>query len=183
MARLLILFLVIVLLPALSEAQTIAGPEIRFEYRDLYVTFSLSLDERRIDEIRKGIEKELSINIDLFRVWRAWPDEFVLGKSLVRILKADPIKKEYVASSNDGSVMLVRRFKSADSMLDWTLSVKDLKLTNVRELDPGQYFVRVTVASKVRKLPPVIGYLFLFVSENEFKVTRDSMFFPIGTAP
>jgi hypothetical protein len=52
----------------------------------------------------------------------------------------------------------------------------------MRELEPGQYFVRVTVESKIRKLPPVIGYLFIFVSENEFKIVRDSALFPIEGA-
>jgi hypothetical protein len=67
-------------------------------------------------------------------------------------------------------------------MIRWTLSVKDMKLTNIREIEAGQYFVRVTVESKIRKLPPVIGYLFIFVSENEFKVVKDSGVFTIEGA-
>jgi len=53
----------------------------------------------------------------------------------IRTLKADPIKKEYVATSSDGSTLVERRFKSFESMINWTLSVKDLKLTSTREID------------------------------------------------
>jgi hypothetical protein len=56
----------------------------------------------------------------------------------------------------------------------------ELKLTNIRELDPGEYFVKITVDSKIRKLPPVIGYILFFVSENEFSISKDSQRFQIN---
>lgn len=185
MSRKLVLLVLFCMLfvPAWSSAQTLTGPEIRLEDSDIFVSFSLLLDDRRIEEIRNGIEKELSIHVDLFRKWQVWPDEFVLGKAFLRTVRVNPIKKEFVASSNDGSVMIIRRFKSFESMLGWTLTMKDLKLTNVRELEPGQYFVRISVASRIRKLPPVIGYLFIFVSEHEFRLTQDSTIFTIGQSP
>jgi hypothetical protein len=65
-------------------------------------------------------------------------------------------------------------------MLKWALSFDDLKLANVRDLEPGTYFVRVTVESKIRELPPVIGYFMIFLPENEFKIRKDSSFFSIG---
>ncbi len=175
MSSLLLLFL----FPALTEGQEISGPEVKLNGNDIYVTFALKLDAKNIEEIKEGIDKELKYYIDLFKVWKIWPDEFVLGKFFTRTLKSDPIKEEYVATSFDGSTLIQRRFRSFDSMLDWTFSVKDLKLTNVRELEPGQYFVRITVESKIRKLPPVIGYFLIFVSENGFKIKKDSAFFTL----
>jgi hypothetical protein len=161
-------------LPVPVRAQEISGPDVRLVNNEIYVSFSLALGAKRVQEIREGIDKELKFYIDLFRVWNVWPDEFVLGKFYTRKLKADPIKKEYVATSYDGSMIIERRFRSFDSMLAWTLSVKDLRLTNTRELEPGQYFVRITAESKIRKLPPVIGQFILFLSENEFKIRKDS---------
>ena len=67
-------------------------------------------------------------------------------------------------------------------MTAWALSVKDLKFASTRELDSGEYFVRVTAESKVRKLPPVVGYFLIFLSENEFKIVRDSGTFSIEGA-
>lgn len=178
----LVFFFCFFFIPVLSEGQTITGPDVKLSNNDIHVSFSLVLEDKNIQEIAQGIDKELKFYIDLFRVWRIWPDEFVLGKTYTRTLKVDPIKKEYIAKSNDGSVMIKKRFKSLESMLQWTLSVKDLKLTNTRELDPGQYFVRITTESRIRKFPPVIGYLFIFLSENEFKIEKDSAFFPIEGA-
>lgn len=160
--------------PVSARGQEISGPDVRLQNSEIYISFSLVLDAKQVREIREGIDKELKLYIDLFRVWNVWPDEFVFGRVYTRKLKADPIKKEYVATSSDGNVIVERRFRSFDSMLAWTLSVKDLRLTNTRELEPGQYFVRITAESKIRKLPPVIGQFIFFLSENEFKIRKDS---------
>jgi hypothetical protein len=173
------LLLLSIFIPSLSEGQIIVGPEVKLSGNDIYVTFSLKLEEKTIEQIKEGIDKELRFYVDLFRVWDVWPDEFVLGKFYRRTPKVNPIKEEYLATSFDGNTLIQRRFRSFESMLEWTLSVKDLKLTNTRELDPGQYFVRISVESKIRNLPPVIGYFLIFVSENEFKLKKDSAAFRI----
>jgi len=179
-----ICFLIVALLmPLSSESQTVSGPEVKLVNNDLYVTFSLGLSQNSIEAIKNGVDKEFKFFIDLFKVWRVWPDEFVLGKAYVRTMRVDPIKKEFVAMSNDGTVLVEKRFKSFESMLDWAISFRDLKLTNTRELESGQYFVRVIVESKIRKLPPVIGYLFIFVSENEFRLIKDSGYLAIEGRP
>jgi hypothetical protein len=162
------------LVPDPARGQEISGPDVRLQNNEISVSFSLVLAPKQVREIREGIDKELKLYIDLFKVWDIWPDEFVLGKVFTRRLKADPIKKEFVATSSDGNVIIERRFRSFESMMAWTLSVKDLTLTNTRELEPGRYFVRITAESKIRKLPPVIGQFIIFLSENEFKVSKDS---------
>jgi hypothetical protein len=170
------------LCPLSSEGQTVAGPEVRIANNVIYVSFSLGTGEKSIEAARNGVDKELKFYIDLFRIWRVWPDEFVLGKAYTKTIKVDPLKKEYTATSSDGSILIEKRFKSFESMLDWSVTFRDVKLTNVLELEPGQYFVRITAESKIRKLPPVIGYLFIFLSENEFKIVKDSIRFSIEGA-
>jgi len=184
MSRLYIIFFLLIMLifPVLSEAQVITGPEVKLVNNDIYVSFALNLEDKNLQEIKRGIDKELKVNVDLFRIWKVWPDEFVLGKLNIRTLKADPVKKEYVSTSLDGNTLIEKRFKSFESMISWALSVRDMKLTNIREIDPGQYFVRVTIESKIRKLPPVIGYLFIFLSENEFRLVKNSGVFVIEGA-
>jgi len=184
MSRLYIIFFLLIMLifPVLSEAQVITGPEVKIVNNDIYVSFSLNLEDKNLQEIKRGIDKELKLNVDLFRIWKVWPNEFVLGKMNIRTLKADPVKKEYVSTSLSGNTLIEKRFKSFESMISWALSVRDMKLTNIREIDPGQYFVRVTIESKIRKLPPVIGYLFIFLSENEFRLVKNSGVFVIEGA-
>jgi len=184
MSRLYIIFFLLITLifPVLSEAQVITGPEVKIINNAIYVSFTLNLEDKKLQEIKRGIDKELKLNVDLFRIWKIWPDEFVLGKMNIRTLKAVPVKNEYVSTSLIGNTLVEKRFKSFESMTGEALSVRDMKLTNIREIDPGEYFVRVTIESKIRKLPPVIGYLFIFLSENEFKVVKDSGVFLIEGA-
>ena len=85
------LLFVIMLMPLASESQTISGPEVKLVNNDLFVTFSIGLEDKSIEAMRKGVDKELKFYIDLFKVWKAWPDEFVLGKAYVRTVKVDPI--------------------------------------------------------------------------------------------
>jgi hypothetical protein len=167
---------------SLSSGAEITGPEVKLQDNEIYVTTTISLDENHIQELRNGIAKEFRFYIDIFRLWKMWPDEFVLGKLFVRTLKCDPVKTEYIATSSDGSTLIEKRFKSFESMVRWAVSINNLKLVNTRELEPGVYFVRVTVESKIRKLPPVIGYFMIFLSENEFKIKKDSSPFNIGPA-
>jgi hypothetical protein len=101
-------------------------------------------------------------------------------KSFTTILKSDPVKIEYIATSRDENTLVKKRFKSFQSMIQWALSISNLKLANIRDIEPGIYFVRVSAESKIRKLPPVIGYFMIFLPENEFKITKDSSFITIG---
>jgi len=176
-----IIFLIICLLSfcSLSSGAEIIGPEVTLKNNEIFVTTSLSLDEKYLQEIRNGIEKELVFFIDLFRVWKNWPDEFILGKSITRTIKCDPVKSEFIATSFDGNTLIERRFKSFESMTKWALSIEDLKLTGIRDLEPGTHFVKITVASKIRKLPPLIGPFMIFLSENEFKISKESPYFRI----
>jgi Domain of unknown function (DUF4390) len=182
MSRLLAIsfLLVCILLPSLSEGQEISGPEVNVRTGQIHVSFGLDLEPKFIQGIREGIDKELKFYVDLFRIWKIWPDEFIAGRSYTRTVKVDPIKGEYVATSLNGNVLIEKRFRSFDSMLGWALSFKDVKLNETRELEPGQYFVRVTVESRIRKLPPVIGYFIIFLSEDEFKIHKDSDVFTVG---
>lgn len=163
-----------------SDAAEVIGPEITIQNNEIYVTTGLSLDEKYLQELRNGIEKEFKFYIDLFKSWKMWPDEFVLGKSLINTLKCDPVKGEFTATSYDGSTLTEKRFKFFESMMKWALRIDQLKLTNIKELEQGTYFVRVVAESKIRKLPPVIGYFLIFLPENEFKITKDSPYFSIG---
>ncbi|NWF52881.1 MAG: DUF4390 domain-containing protein [Nitrospirae bacterium] len=177
-----LIFFIFSLIPFhyIANGAEINGPEVSLKGNEIRVSAFLILDEKYIKEIRNGIEKEFRFYIDLFRVWNMWPDEFVLGKSITKTVKCDPVKSEFIATSFDGNILIERRFKSFESMMKWTLSIEDLKLTNIKELEPGIHFVRLTVESKLRNLPPVIGQFFIFLSENEFVVKKDSYNFRIG---
>ncbi len=177
----LFLTLFFLLLPPAAFGADIIGPEVRLANSEISVSTGLSLDEKNLHDLKNGISKEITFYLDLFRVWDIWPNEFITGKKIVKTLRCDPIKKEYTATSLDGTTLIEKRFRSFDSMLNWALNVRDITLIRERELERSDYFVKVTVESRLRKLPPVIGYLLFFVPEKEFKIVKDSPMFSAGT--
>ena len=177
----LFLFLVFLLVPLSSGAQEIYGPDVTINNGNIIVSTSLGLSERQIDDISKGISKKVIIYVDLFRVWKAWPDEFVLGRKFTRTLKCDPVKKEYVATSLEGNILREKRFSDCDSLLTWALTVNGHTLTSIKELEPAKYFVKITAESRLRKLPPIVNYLFFFVKEREFRISGKSSTFTVNS--
>jgi len=173
-------FLCLSLPMASSYAAEIQSVNVKLLNNDIYVSTSVGLDPKAVSEISDGLSKELVFYLDLFRVWEVWPDEFVTGKKITRTLRSNPIKREYTAVSIDGNIYLEKRFKDLTGMLGWALNITDMKLTNIRELEAGVYFVKVGVESRMRTLPPVIGYFLFFVPEKEFSVYRNSQTFSLG---
>ncbi len=176
-----ITFFSLLLTPNCATGADIIVPEVRLQNNEISVTTGLSLDDRNLNDLKNGISKEITFYIDLFRMWRMWPNEFITGKKIVKTLLSDPIKKEYLATSFDGATIIEKRFKNFDTMLNWSLNIKDLKLIHSKELQPSDYFVKVTVESRLRRLPPVINYLLFFIPEKDFKVVKDSLVITIGS--
>jgi hypothetical protein len=160
----------------------ITGPELTIRNNELYVNTALSLDDKNLQDLRNGMKKEFHFFIDLYRVWGMWPDEFISGRQFIQKLQADPVKTEYVATSNDGAISTKKRFKSFESMLQWALNMENIFLANIHNLEPGGYYVRVTIESKIRQLPPVIGYFMIFVKETDFTIQKSSPPFTTGQA-
>ncbi len=182
MKRIYLLFLIIVTItiPCIAISGEIKGPEFKFSDNFLKVSLTLSLDESQINLIHDGIPEELSFYIDLFRRWETWPDEYITGVELIRTLKADTVKGEFIATSLSGSILTVKRFASLESMLKWSLNVNNITFSNNNSLEKGLYFIRVTIESHKRKLPKIIGYVLFFINDRDFKITKDSEIFIFG---
>ncbi|MBF0506876.1 MAG: DUF4390 domain-containing protein [Nitrospirae bacterium] len=177
----LLILLELLAFAGMCNAAEVSEITYRISNNELYVSTMIRPDQKIMNDLNDGLSKEFIFYIDLFRVWDIWPDEFVLGTKIVAKLRSNPIKREYIAASTSGNIVREKRFNDLEAMVNWATTLSDLKLTNIRELDAGTYFVKVTAESRIRKLPPVIGYLFFFVSDKEFSVSRDSHTFQINT--
>ncbi len=164
-----------------ARAADIIGPDVRLIDNEIIVSTALTLDEKIMEELKKGISKEITLYVDLFRIWSMWPDEFITGKKIVNTMSVDTIKGEYEAMSYDGITFIKKRFKDFDSMLRWALNIRDIKVADIKGLEKSDYFIRVTAESRLRKLPPVIGYLLFFVPERDFRIVKDSPKFSVRT--
>jgi len=162
-------------------AEELSEPIVEIKDGSIYVSTTLGLSRQGLDDLKNGIQKEITFYIDLFRVWTNWPDEFIFGKVITRTLRCDSIKGEFIATSLEGDTLIEKRFKSCDSLRRWALGIMSLKLSSTAELEPNEkYFVRVTSESRLRRLPPVIGYMLFFIREREFTISRDSVKFSPG---
>jgi len=163
------------------RAEELSEPIVEIKDGSIYVSSSLGLSEQGLEDLKNGISKEITFYIDLFRVWPNWPDEFIFGKVITRTLRCDSVKGEFRATSLEGDTLIEKRFKSCDSLRRWALSIPSFKLSSTTELEPNErYFVRVTAESRLRRLPPVIGYMLFFIREREFNISRDSVKFSPG---
>ncbi len=173
--------LLAVLVPQAARALELSDPDVTRKGGAIVVSAEARPGPREMNDLSNGVSKEMVFYVDLFRVWRAWPDEFVLGRVITRTLKCDPLRKDYTANSLDGTTLLEKKFKDCEALSAWALKVPEITLTNTAELPPDMYFVRVTVESRLRRLPPVAGFFFFFVREVEASASKDSPAFPIGS--
>ncbi len=153
---------------------------VRINNDEIYVTTNFIPDSNFIESITAGVSKEVVFYIDLFRIWNVWPNEFVKGAKIMRILKSDPIKREYSVITFDNNQTIEKRFKDISGMLSWGLTITDYKITNIKDLEPGSYFIKVTVESNIKRLPPFVGYFLFFLSQSEFTVSKKSHRFMIN---
>lgn len=153
---------------------------VRINNDEIYVTTNFIPGSNFIESITAGISKEVVFYIDLFRIWNVWPNEFVKGAKITRILKSDPIKREYSVITFDNDQTIEKKFKDISGMLSWALTITDYKITNIKDLESGSYFIKVTVESNIKRLPPLVGYFLFFLSQSEFAVSKKSHRFVIN---
>lgn len=158
----------------------ITGPEVKIQDNDIIVSTGFSNIKEIETAIKTGIEKEITFTIELFRVWRLWPDEFVVLKKIQRIIKYDNLRGQYRVSSYDGTSLKERHFKDFNTLKEWVFTVKDISLANIKELEKDKYFIRVAVESKSRKLPPLIGFFMVFIPETEISMVKKSLPLTLG---
>ncbi len=175
----------LLLIEFIVSVRTVSAVEIgdisyRLSNNDLYVSTSIRPDQKSIDDLNDGLSKELTFYIDLFRVWDIWPDEFVLGTKITAKLKSNPIKREYIATCVSGNIVREKRFNDPETMVTWATTLSDIKITNTKELETGTYFIKVTAESRIRTLPPVIGYLLFLVPDKEFSISKNSRTFQLN---
>lgn len=165
--------------PDPAAAADIKRLDIAFRNHDLFVTTGLLYNDDFLNDMKQGISKEIIFTFEIYNVRPFFPDEYILGKKIVFSLKNDPIKREFVARIKNGNETTEKRFKDTESMTAWALLGREIKVANVKELDPGTYYVKVSAESRIRKLPPVIKILLFFIPETEFSVWRYSRTFTL----
>ena len=124
--------------------------------------------------IRSGIEKEIIFTVELLRAWKFWPDEFVVSKKISRTIRYDSLRNQYLAVSFDGTKRFEKHFKDYAPLKQWLFSISSVNLANIRELDPGDYYIRTVVESRSIEHLPLIGLFMLLIPEVEMSIAKES---------
>lgn len=127
-----------------------------------------------IEGFKNGLSKNIFILIELYRVWHFIPDEFIEGFQMQRALISDPIKDEFIIKTIQDNNISEKRFKNWQEALDLALKIEPVKITNAAKLDRGDYYVKITVESNIRKLPLILEHILFFIPTYEKKITKIS---------
>jgi hypothetical protein len=164
---------------ATAAAPSITGPDMEIVDNNIMVKLSITNVAELEKTIKTGLEKEIVFTVELLRVWRFWPDEFVVSKRIEKIIKYDNLREQYRASSYDGINRVEKHFKDYDTMKDWIFNVNAINLANIRELEPSNYYIRIVVESKSLEQLPLIGFFMLFIPEVEMSLAKESHHFTV----
>jgi len=184
MKKSLLIFLSLLFLasrPPFASALTpdIMGPDMKIIDNNIIVNISVANIPELEKTIKSGIGKELVFTAELMRVWRFWPDEFVVSKEVKKVITYDGLRDQYFASSYDGINRSEKTFIDQDTMKDWVSTAGPINLANIRELDPAEYYIRIIVESKSIEQLPLIGFLMHLVPEVEMSLAKESVPFTI----
>lgn len=173
--------LIFLLLPLSLSAQVFETPLHRTQKGDIYVSSKLKeLPPKFVADIQNGIEKEIEFNVELMRVWDSWLDEYVVGKTIVRTIKYDVVKKQYYLTSLEGRYLYEKTLENRSQALDWFTQLNDVLLARTKDVQRGTYYVRVRMQSRRIKMPALLKVLLFFVPEVEFEGKASGATFPLN---
>jgi hypothetical protein len=180
--QLIILFLsILALAPVNAEA---VKPQIMGRMDIIKSNIIVNLNINNVTEleslIKSGIEKEIIFTVELLRVWKYWPDEFVVSKHISKVIKYDSLRERYRALYDDGINRSEIYFEDYTSLRKWIFTVNNINLANVKELETGNYYIRIIVESRSLEQLPLLGFLMHFIPEVEMSLAKESQPFKIG---
>lgn len=164
---------------AAAVTPRIMGPEMEIINNNIIVDLYIDNITELESHIKSGIEKEIIFTVELLRVWRFWPDEFIVSKKISKVIRYDNLREQYRASYYDGVIRSENHFKDYNSMKDWIFTADSINLANVKELEPGNYYIRIVVESKSLEQLPLLGLLMHFIPEVEMSLAKESVPFLI----
>lgn len=163
-----------------ATAPRIIGPDMKIINNDIIVNLHIDYVTELSAPIMSGVEKEITFTIELLRAWRFWPDEFIVSKTISKVIKFDNLREQYRAVSYDGVARVEKYFSDYNSVKDWIFTVNNVNLANVKELESSSYYIRIVVESKSLEQVPLIGFLIHFIPEVEMSLAKESPPFVTG---
>lgn len=177
---LIILLLILSILVSDTLAiQQISYPLMQIKDNDIIVNFALLNVKKLKETLDTGVAREFIFTIELMRLWRFWPDEFVVSKRIRETVQYDILRRQYSIVSTDGELTVKRRVRGFQQLSQWIFANRTVNLANIKELDPGTYYIRVIVESRTVEKVPLIGHLIYLLPEKEVSMVARTKPFAI----
>lgn len=170
----LILLVALILWPSYAYSLESIDIEIQKNSNSLIVKARIIPSQEFVEDFKNGLSKNIFILIELYRKWSIIPDEFISGVQIQRILISDPIKDEFIVQNVEEQKLIEKRFKSWKEALDWALKIEPVKIVDIRNLERGKYYIKITVESNIKKLPAVLEHILFFIPTYDKKITKKS---------
>ena len=106
---------VLITTPETALSAEILGPGIMIRNNNILVNTGLKDINDLISSINSGVEKEIVFTVELFRVWKFWPDEFVVSKKIRRTIQFDNLRSRYFVSENSANSEIKKKFKECNA--------------------------------------------------------------------
>lgn len=165
---------------SIAASPGIIGSDVNIIDNNIMVNLSISGMKELETTIKPGIEQEIVFTVELLRAWKFWPDEFVVSKRIEKTIKYDNLREQYHVSTYNGINRVEENLKDYSSIKNWIFNVDAINLANIKELEPGMYYIRIVIESKSNEHIPIIGFLIHFIPEVEMSLAKESGPFVIG---
>lgn len=175
-----VVFLSLIIIPvyAFSEQARIKNTLITNNSKDLLIYFFVegSFTPKIEEAIQSGIPTTFIYKMVLYRKSEDSSRTKILSKDISHTIKYDTLRKDYtVTMSEKKDPVVTPDYKAARELMS---RVEGLPLTSLDRLKKEtQYSLQIKAELDAIKLPPLLNYLFFFVSYWDFKTAWETVEF------
>jgi hypothetical protein len=160
--------------PSYAEDATIKNVLISNTSNHLAVQFELgnSFNKNMEEAIETGIPTIITYFVELYQNQSWWNDKLLVSTTLLKTIKYDNLKKEYIVTANNGqengeSDSVAPTLQAAKKLMN---SVEIHSLYPMWKLERNKtYYFRIKAQSKGVEPPPYIHYLLFFLKWQNFE--------------
>lgn len=171
-------FLILSPLCALSEQARIKNTLVTNNNKDLLIYFYVdgSFTPKIEEAIQSGIPTTFIYKMALYKKSEESLGSKIASRDISHTIKYDTLRKDYtVTMSEKKEPVVIQDYKAAKDLM---AKVEALPLTSVDRLQKEtQYSLQIKAELDTIKLPPLLNYLFFFVSYWDFETSWENVEF------
>lgn len=161
-----------------SQQARIKNTLITNNKKDLLVYFSIdgSFTKKIEEAVQSGIATTFVYRMILYKKTAEYPDTKIAFRDISHTIKYDTLRKDYtVTMSEKKEPVVIQDYKAAKELM---AKVEALPLIALERLQKdNHYYLQIKAELDTIKLPPILNYLFFFVSYWDFETAWETVEF------